>query len=168
MKNNKKIIIVCSIILLCILVVNIILTMLAGILTFGSMLIVLFLITLISLILFATHHKQEKKKKSPMVNIEDTIVLKLDDLNSNKITAIRNKEELTIIDDTSIKEDLNTQRENNVTKESIEVELSKTIFINDLKSKMKEFEIEQEKIKQQEEENELKELRKLMKQKKND
>lgn len=168
MKNNKKIIIVCSIILLCILVVNIILTMVAGILTFGSMLIVLFLITLISLILFATHHKQEKKKKSPMVNIEDTIVLKLDDLNSNKITAIRNKEELTIIDDTSIKEDLNTQRENNVTKESIEVELSKTIFINDLKSKMKEFEIEQEKIKQQEEENELKELRKLMKQKKND
>lgn len=168
MKNNKKIIIVCSIILLCILVVNIILTMVAGILTFGSMLIVLFLITLISLILFATHHKQEKKKKSPMVNIEDTIVLKLDDLNSNKITAIRNKEELTIIDDTSIKEDLNTQRKNNVTKESIEVELSKTIFINDLKSKMKEFEIEQEKIKQQEEENELKELRKLMKQKKND
>ena len=168
MKNNKKTIIVCSIILLCILVVNIILTMLAGILTFGSMLIVLFLITLISLILFATHHKQEKKKKSPMVNIEDTIMLKLDDLNSNKITAIRNKEELTIIDDTSIKEDLNTQRENNVTKESIEVELSKTIFINDLKSKMKEFEIEQEKIKQQEEENELKELRKLMKQKKND
>lgn len=168
MKNNKKIIIVCSIILLCILVVNIILTMLAGILTFGSMLIVLFLITLISLILFATHHKQEKKKKSPMVNIEDTIMLKLDDLNSNKITAIRNKEELTIIDDTSIKEDLNTQRENNVTKESIEVELSKTIFINDLKSKMKEFEIEQEKIKQQEEEQELKELKKLMKQKKND
>ena len=168
MKNNKKIIIVCSIILLCILVVNIILTLVAGILTFGSMLIVFFLITLISLILFATHHKQEKKKKSPMVNIEDTIVLKLDDLNSNKITAIRNKEELTIIDDTSIKEDLNTQRENNVTKESIEVELSKTIFINDLKSKMKEFEIEQEKIKQQEEENELKELRKLMKQKKND
>ena len=76
--------------------------------------------------------------------------------------------EIEIINDQSIKKDLEVQRENNVTKEKIEEELSKTVFINDLKEKIKQFEEEQEIIKQQEEEKELKELNKLIKQRKND
>ena len=51
---------------------------------------------------------------------------------------------------------------------SYKEELSKTVFINDLKEKIKQFEEEQEIIKQQEEEKELKELNKLIKQRKND
>lgn len=169
MKNNKDIIIICSIIALCILAIDIILTMIAGLYTFSSILLVLFIIAVIALIIFAIK-KQPKKgvKKSIINNIEDTIALKLEDLKSDSITTIRTKKEIEIINDQSIKKDLEVQRENNVTKEKIEEELSKTVFINDLKEKIKQFEEEQEIIKQQEEEKELKELNKLIKQRKND
>ena len=169
MKNNKDIIIICSIIALCILAIDIILTMIAGLYTFGSILLVLFIIAVIVLIVFSIK-KQPKKivKKSIINNIEDTIALKLEDLKSDSITTIRTKKEIEIINDKSIKEDLEVQRENNITKEKIEEELSKTVFINDLKEKIKLFEEEQEKIKQQEEDKELQELNKLIKQRKND
>lgn len=169
MKNNKDIIIICSIIALCILAIDIILTMIAGLYTFSSILLVLFIIAVIALIIFAIKKQPKKEvKKSIINNIEDTIALKLEDLKSDSITTIRTKKEIEIINDQSIKKDLEVQRENNVTKEKIEEELSKTVFINDLKEKIKQFEEEQETIKQQEEEQELKELNKLIKQRKND
>lgn len=169
MKNNKDIIIICSIIALCILAIDIILTMIAGLYTFSSILLVLFIIAVIALIIFAIKKQPKKEvKKSIINNIEDTIALKLEDLKSDSITTIRTKKEIEIINDQSIKKDLEVQRENNVTKEKIEEELSKTVFINDLKEKIKQFEEEQEIIKQQEEEKELKELNKLIKQRKND
>lgn len=169
MKNNKDIIIICSIIALCILAIDIILTMIAGLYTFSSILLVLFIIAVIALIIFAIKKQPKKEvKKSIINNIEDTIALKLEDLKSDSITTIRTKKEIEIINDQSIEKDLEVQRENNVTKEKIEEELSKTVFINDLKEKIKQFEEEQEIIKQQEEEKELKELNKLIKQRKND
>ena len=169
MKNNKDIIIICSIIALCILAIDIILTMIAGLYTCSSILLVLFIIAVIALIIFAIKKQPKKEvKKSIINNIEDTIALKLEDLKSDSITTIRTKKEIEIINDQSIKKDLEVQRENNVTKEKIEEELSKTVFINDLKEKIKQFEEEQEIIKQQEEEKELKELNKLIKQRKND
>ena len=169
MKNNKDIIIICSIVALCILAIDIILTMIAGLYTFSSILLVLFIIAVIALIIFAIKKQPKKEvKKSIINNIEDTIALKLEDLKSDSITTIRTKKEIEIINDQSIKKDLEVQRENNVTKEKIEEELSKTVFINDLKEKIKQFEEEQETIKQQEEEQELKELNKLIKQRKND
>ena len=169
MKNNKDIIIICSIIALCILAIDIILTMIAGLYTFSSILLVLFIIAVIVLIIFAIKKQPKKEvKKSIINNIEDTIALKLEYLKSDSITTIRTKKEIEIINDQSIKKDLEVQRENNVTKEKIEEELSKTVFINDLKEKIKQFEEEQQIIKQQEEEKELKELNKLIKQRKND
>lgn len=169
MKNNKDIITICSIIALCILAIDIILTMIAGLYSFSSILSILFIIALICLIIFVIKKQPKKEvKKSIINNIEDTIALKLEDLNSGKITTIRNKKEIEIIDDQSIIKDLEIQRENNVTKETIEEELSKTVFINDLKEKIKQYEQEQETIKKQEEEKELKELNKLIKQRKND
>lgn len=169
MKNNKDIIIICSIIALCILAIDIILTMIAGLSSFGSILSCLFVIALVCLIIFIIKKQPKKEvKKSIINNIEDTIALKLEDLNSGKITTIRNQKEIEIIDDQSIIKDLEIQRENNITKETIEEELSKTVFINDLKEKIKLFEEEQEKLKQKEEEQELKELNKLIKQRKND
>lgn len=169
MKNSKDIIIICSIIALCILAIDVILTMIAGLYTFSSILSILFVIALICLIIFSIKKQPKKEiKKSIITNIEDTIVLKLEDLKSDKISPIRNKKEIEIIDDKSIVEDLKIQKENNVTKETIEEELSKTLFINDLKEKIKNFEEEQEKIKEQEEAKELKELNKLIKQRKND
>ena len=57
---------------------------------------------------------------------------------------------------------------NKVTKEILEEELSKTIFINDLKDKMKKYEETIKATKKAEEEQELKEFNKLLKKKKND
>lgn len=166
MKNNKDIIIICATIALCILAIDIILTFIAGLYSFCAILIILFIISLIVLIVFATKKdKILKKKYNPLTNIEDTIILKLEDLKSESILPIRNSQTIEIIDDTSIKRNLQEQREKNVTKEVIEEELGKTIFIKDLKDKMKLFEQEQELLRQKEEEQELKELNELIKNK---
>ena len=164
MKNNKYIITIFSSIALCILAINIVLTIVAGLDMLCTLLTTVFVVSLTSL-LFYVSKKEPTPKKSPLVNIEDTIILKLEDLQSEGISPIRNEKEIEIVDDTSIKKDLEIQRENNVTKEIIEEELSKTIFINDLKEKMKLFEEEQRKLKEKEEAEELKELNKLIKEK---
>lgn len=164
MKKNKYIITIFSIIALCILAINIILTIVAGLDILCAILTTLFVVALTSLLFYISKPEDKNyQKKTPLINIEDTIILKLEDLQSEGITPIRNKEEIEIIDDSSIKEDLETQRASNVTKETIEEELSKTMFINDLKGRMKAFEEEQEKIREKEEEKELKELNKLIK-----
>ena len=52
-------------------------------------------------------------KENILENVENTIVYKLDELRSFKISPIRNDMEVKVVDDTAIKADL----ENNVTKE---------------------------------------------------
>lgn len=167
MKKNKYIITIFSIIALCILAINIILTIVASLDILCAILTTLFVVALTSLLFYISQPEEKnQKKKTPLINIEDTIILKLEDLKSEGIVPIRNDKELEIINDEPIKIDLEIQRENNITKETIEDELSKTIFINDLKDKMKLFEEEQAKLRQQEEEKELKELNKLIKERK--
>lgn len=169
MKRNREIIITCSIIALSILTIDIILTMIAGLDTLFIILSIIFTIAVIGLVIYKSKPtKKIKKRKSIIANVEDRIVLRLEDINSVNITPIRNEEELIIKDDEPIKEDLQIQRENHITKELIEEELSKTIFINDLKEKMKLYEIEHQKIKEQEEAAELEEFKELIKERKND
>ncbi|MBE6145817.1 MAG: hypothetical protein E7171_04270 [Firmicutes bacterium] len=165
MKNNKNILIISSIIALIILVINIILTMIGQLYTFTIILTIIFIVSSTYLIIYACK-REVKASKTPLLSIEDTIILKLEDLKSESITPIRNKKEIEIKDDSSIKKDLEIQRENNVTKEVIEEELSKTMFITDLKEKIKKFEAEQEKEKELQEAEELIELNKLIKEQK--
>ena len=83
--------------------------------------------------------KEEPKKKdqeSILDNVENTIVYKLDELRSFKISPIRSEQPIQVVDDTAIKEDL----EKDVTKEDLEDEISKTMYIKDLKEKMKQYE----------------------------
>jgi len=80
------------------------------------------------------------QKENILENVENTIVYKLDELRSFKISPIRNNMEVQVVDDTAIKADL----ENNVTKEELEDEISKTMYIKDLKEKMKEYEEQQD------------------------
>ena len=75
-------------------------------------------------------------KENILENVENTIVYKLDELRSFKISPIRNDMEVKVIDDTAIKADL----ENNVTKEDLEDEISKTMYLKDLREKMQEYE----------------------------
>lgn len=168
MKKNKDIIIICSIIALFILTIDIILSLLVEMYFICALLALIFIAGSIALIIF-TSRKPKKKtsKKSIINNIEHTIMLKLEDLDSIKITPIRSKMEVELKNDKSIKEDLKIQRQNNITKERLEEELSKTIFISNLKEKMELFELEQEKLRKKEEEKELKELNKLIKERKN-
>lgn len=159
--KNKYILITSSIVALIILVINIVLTMIGGLYTFATILTIIFGVSSTLLITYACK-KEVKAKQTPLLSIENTIILKLEDLKSETITPIRNNKEIEIKDDSSIKKDLEIQRENKVTKEVIEEELSKTMFITDLKEKMKQFEAEQERIKQVEEAEELLELNKYI------
>ena len=168
MKKNKDLKIFCSIIALCILAIDIILTMIAELRTFCIILIIIFFTSSIALIIYASTKPKKEIKKNVLTNIEDTIIIKLEDLKSEGISPVRNKQEIELLDDESIKKDLQLARENKVTKEILEEELSKTIFINDLKDKMKKYEETIEATKKAEEEQELKEFNKLLKKKKND
>ncbi len=164
MRKNKYITIIFSIIALSILAINIILTIVASLDILCAILTTIFVVSLTSLLFYISKPEENStKKKTPLINIEDTIILKLEDLQSEGISPIRNEKEIEIINDESIKKDLEIQRESNITKETIEEELSKTVFINDLKERMKLFEEEQEKLRIKEEEKELKELNKLIK-----
>lgn len=83
--------------------------------------------------------KKAKKEESILDNLENTIVYKLDELRSYKISPVRNQEKVELKDDTAIKEDIETHK---VSKEAIEEEISKTMYINDLKEKIKQYEEE--------------------------
>ncbi len=88
--------------------------------------------------------KEDKETKtedntSILDNIEDTIVYKLDELRSFKISPVRNKKAIEVVDDTAIKHEI---EENNhkVTKEELEDEISKTTYLKDLKEKIAQYE----------------------------
>lgn len=92
--------------------------------------------------------KEEKETKEQdetiLENIENTIVYKLDELRSFKISPIRNKEKIEVVDDTAIKEEIQHNGKENVTSQILEEEISKTMYLQDLKEKMKQFEAEEE------------------------
>jgi hypothetical protein len=80
----------------------------------------------------------EKQQESILDNVENTIVYKLDELRSFKISPIRNEQEIKVVDDTGIKSEIEQNKE--FKKEDIEDEISKTMYIKDLKEKMRQFE----------------------------
>ena len=80
----------------------------------------------------------DKQQGSILDNVEDTIVYKLDELRSFKISPIRNKQEIKVVDDTAIKTEIENNKD--FKKEDIEDEISKTLYIKDLKEKMRQFE----------------------------
>lgn len=92
---------------------------------------------------------KENKKESILDNVENTIVYKLDELRSFKISPIRNKEAVSIKDDTGIKEEIDKAKEKELTTNNLEEEISKTQYIKDLKEKIKQIEDEEEKEQQE-------------------
>lgn len=91
--------------------------------------------------------KEDKDTKdsseSILDNLENTIVYKLDELRSFKISPIRNESVIEVVDDTAIKEEIEESKEANLTTENLEDEISKTMYIKDLKEKIKQFEEEE-------------------------
>ena len=81
--------------------------------------------------------------------LENTMVYKLDELRSYKISPIRNKKKVEVVDDTAIKNVL----ENTVQlkRDLIESELSKTQYLKDLKERVAEAEreLEEPKVKKE-------------------
>ncbi len=86
--------------------------------------------------------KSETKSKSILDNVENTIVYKLDELRSFKISPVRNKSTIEVVDDTAIKEEIESSHENHITKENLEDEISKTMYLNNLKEKIRQFELD--------------------------
>lgn len=88
--------------------------------------------------------KEDKDNKDEpeniLNNVENTIVYKLDELRSFKISPIRNDEKIEVVDDTAIKANLEESKDQHITKEALEDEISKTMYINDLKEKIRQFE----------------------------
>ena len=80
-----------------------------------------------------------KDQESILENIEDTIVYKLDELRSFKISPIRNKEKIKVVDDTAIKDEIE-KGNNYVVEKDLENEMTKTLYLKDLKKKMQEME----------------------------
>ncbi len=87
--------------------------------------------------------KESKETSNILDNVENTIVYKLDELRSFKISPIRSEQKIEVIDDTAIKEELEEAKEHHITKETLEDEISKTMYINDLKEKIRQFEEEE-------------------------
>lgn len=88
---------------------------------------------------FMREDKDAKKDESILEDLENTIVYRLDELRSFKISPVRNEKAIQVVDDTAIKEDI---EEHKVSKEAIEEEMSKTMYINDLKEKIRQYESE--------------------------
>ena len=97
--------------------------------------------------------KEDKENKDEseniLNNVENTIVYKLDELRSFKISPIRNEDKIEVVDDTAIKEEIEDAKEQHITKEALEDEISKTMYINDLKEKIRQFEAEEQEKEEQ-------------------
>ncbi len=75
-------------------------------------------------------------------NLENTVVYKLDELRSYKISPIRKKEKVEVVDDKAIKDVLENTTQ--LSRKDIEEELSKTQYLKDLKKKVEEAEAKEE------------------------
>ncbi len=92
--------------------------------------------------------KEEKNLETPeniLESLENTIVFKLDELRSFRISPIRNDKKIEVIDDTAIKTQIKENKKNKITRDLLEEELSKTAFIKNLKENTEEMEIKKEK-----------------------
>ncbi len=89
-------------------------------------------------------NETKEQEQSILDNIENTIVYKLDELRSFKISPIRNQEKIDVIDDTAIKEEIEHNTDDKLTTKALEEEISKTMYIRDLKEKIKQFEQEEQ------------------------
>ncbi len=78
-------------------------------------------------------------------NLENTMVYKLDELRSFKISPVRNKKKVEIVDDTAIKDVLENTTQ--ISKKELEDELSKTQYLKDLKKKIEEYDSDNTKSK---------------------
>lgn len=95
---------------------------------------------------FMKEDPEDKKQDTNILeNVENTLVYKLDEMRSFKISPIRQQETLEVVDDTAIVEDIKNN-DNHITKESLESEISKTMYIKDLKKKIKSLEEEEKQV----------------------
>lgn len=89
---------------------------------------------------FMKPDKNQKKSnyENLLEDIENTVVYKLDELRSYKISPVRNEETFEIVDDTAIKKSIeNTVK---ISRAEIEAEISKTEYLKNLKEKVAELE----------------------------
>lgn len=82
----------------------------------------------------------ETRNENILENVENTIVYKLDELRSFKISPIRNEKKIEVVDDTAIKEQIEENQNSQITTNNLEEEISKTKYIKDLKQKIEEAE----------------------------
>ena len=78
--------------------------------------------------------------QSLLGNIEDTIVFKLDEMRSYKISPVRNNKKIEVVDDTAIKKTLKNNKDYN--EKTLIDELSKTTILKNLKEQIEELEKE--------------------------
>lgn len=83
--------------------------------------------------------EKSKDQDNILENIENTIVYKLDELRSFKISPIRNQEKIKVVDDTAIKDEIE-KGNNYIVEKDLENEMTKTLYLKDLKKKMEEME----------------------------
>lgn len=89
--------------------------------------------------------EEDSQSENILENVENTIVYKLDELRSFKISPIRNDKKIEVVNDTGIKEKIEENKENKITRNNLEEEISKTQYIKDLKAKVAEAEKKEEK-----------------------
>lgn len=108
--------------------------------------------------------KEDKNSKDTneniLDNLENTIVYKLDELRSFKISPIKQEKAIEVVDDTAIKNEIEEAKEHKITKESLEDEISKTMYINDLKERIRQYEEEELEKKQPKKEEVVPEVKK--------
>ncbi len=115
--------------------------------------------------------KEDKDSKDTSENIldnlENTIVYKLDELRSFKISPIKQEKAIEVVDDTAIKNEIEEAKEHKITKEYLEDEISKTMYINDLKERIRQYEEEELEKKQPKKEEVIPEVKKEEKKEEN-
>lgn len=115
--------------------------------------------------------KEDKDSKDTneniLDNLENTIVYKLDELRSFKISPIKQEKAIEVVDDTAIKNEIEEAKEHKITKESLEDEISKTMYINDLKERIRQYEEEELEKKQPKKEEVIPEVKKEEKKEEN-
>lgn len=84
-----------------------------------------------------------KEQENILENLEKTVVYKLDELRSFRISPIRNNEKINVVDDTAIKKEIESSKEQEITASALSSELSKTMYLKDLRERMLKYEEEQ-------------------------
>lgn len=103
--------------------------------------------------------KEEKNEYETISEgLENTVVYKLDELRSYKISPIRKKEKVELVDDSAIKDVFENTTQ--LSRKALEEELSKTQYLKDLKKKIEEAEDREEALEAKEVEKAIKKAEK--------